>query len=310
MNIDVTVLNPCDGTSNGSVIFKVNAANGGVATVAFVFDGTDESTSFPVASIPVGNSFTYNPGTSISGNYDFFISDNASVIRTPRYGGSYPRFPLVDLPTITSITTGTTDLFNESCSPLSGQIEIQFSGGSITYPGFSPPAMTAPAAVTSVPSGGSFKVTWSSDNSLTGLPLVSNTVTGTTPITLNLATQLTAAGFPTTALPGGVYTVLIEDNYSDCSYTQNFTVVDDVPNAFTISTTDAALCEGEDFSMQIDNPSDPGVTYEVLDGTGPSAPVIATVMGTGGAVIVPPISGLSVGTHTIRVKASLSSCTP
>ncbi|MBT1697830.1 gliding motility-associated C-terminal domain-containing protein [Fulvivirgaceae bacterium PWU4] len=170
--------------------------------------------------------------------------------------------------------------------------------------------MTPPAAVTSVPAGGSFKVTWSSDNSLTGLPLVSNSVTGTTPITLNLANQLTAAGFPTTALPGGVYTVLIEDNYSDCSYTQNFTVVDDVPNPFTISTADAALCEGEDFSMQIDNPSDPGVTYEVLDGTGPSAPVIATVMGTGGAVVVPPISGLSVGTHTIRVKASLSSCTP
>ena len=91
------------------------------------------------------------------------------------------------------------------------------SGGSLALVGGAPPQaeQTSPES--------SFTYTWSADNGLPQLtpPLV-GTWSGTTP--LDLAALLGVPG-----LPGGTYTLVVEDDYSRCSETRQFTITDPTP---------------------------------------------------------------------------------
>jgi gliding motility-associated-like protein len=108
-----------------------------------------------------------------------------------------------------------------------------------------------------------------------------------------------------TNLAGGSYSVVISDNGTNCTFSYGpITITDPVPNAFTISTSDANICAGEDFDFVLDD-TDNGVTYDVFDG----ATLLTSTTGTGSAINL-MLSGLSTGSHTITVRAKFGSCTP
>jgi gliding motility-associated-like protein len=105
-------------------------------------------------------------------------------------------------------------------------------------------------------------------------------------------------------LSGGNYVVVIGDNNANCSFTSSAIVVSDpLPNAFTISTPDNTLCNGDNLTINLQAPApESGVTYTVeVDGT---------LTGSTFAGSSLSFAGLSVGSHTVRVKAALGSCTP
>jgi gliding motility-associated-like protein len=105
-------------------------------------------------------------------------------------------------------------------------------------------------------------------------------------------------------LSGGSYVVVIGDNNANCTFTSSAIVVSDpLPNAFTISTPDNTLCNGDNLTINLQAPApESGVTYTVeVDGT---------LTGSTFAGSSLSFSGLSIGSHTVRVKAALGSCTP
>jgi hypothetical protein len=107
-----------------------------------------------------------------------------------------------------------------------------------------------------------------------------------------------------TGLSGGSYVVTIGDTNANCTFTSSAIVVaDPLPNAFTIATPDNTLCTGDNLVINLNAPApESGVIYTVeLDGA---------LTGTTFAGASLSYPGLSVGSHTIRVKAALGSCTP
>jgi hypothetical protein len=99
-----------------------------------------------------------------------------------------------------------------------------------------------------------------------------NTWDGTTP--LDLAALLGIAG-----LPGGTYTLNIEDNYSVCFETRQFTITDPTPALQNVlAPFTQTICFGEDLTIQLDN-TEAGVDYEILKNG--SIPAMFTFPGTG-----------------------------
>jgi hypothetical protein len=134
------------------------------------------------------------------------------------------------------------------------------------------------------------------------------TVSGAAPI-LNLNTILGVTG-----LPGGEYTLLIEDNYSSCSQTIVQTITDPSPDdSFIVGTTTANVCLGEEGEITLsdseDNTIAPGVVYEVYKN---GNPIGIFVNGTGGALsfIIPDTSLTALTTYNFSIHAVNGNCTP
>jgi gliding motility-associated-like protein len=278
--VDVTLSHPCGGANNGYVVFTViSTSDGNPANLVAVLGTTqNEFNKF----IPVGGSYTYYNSTKTlaPSTFGFLITNQAGndVINTTN---PTDRLSLVALPVIT-IADGTNDLTNSDCANPDGQLQATVAGGSKLLPG-----------------GGSFTYTWTSTSTLPGFPLT-GTFNGTG--TLDLATLLSRAG-----LPGGDYTLLIEDNYSDCSATKTWTITDPQPIVQNITNAGpVAVCTGEDIVIQLGG-SETGVTYEALVNGTPSG---HTAPGTGGAITITVPAASFTNGQTLTVRASFALCMP
>ncbi|MCD9018407.1 T9SS type B sorting domain-containing protein [Parachryseolinea silvisoli] len=279
LRVDVTLSHPCGGANNGYVVFTViSTSDGAPANLVAVLGSTqNEFNKF----IPVGGSYTYyNSGKTLGpSNFGFLITNGPGndVINTTSTG----RLDLVALPAIT-IADGTNDLTNSDCSNPDGQLQATIGGGSKVLAG-----------------GGSFTYTWTSTSTLPGFPLT-GTFDGTG--TLDLANLLSRPG-----LPGGDYTLLIEDNYSDCSATKTWTITDPQPIVQTITNAGPlAVCTGEDIEIQLGG-SENGVTYEALVNGTPSG---HTAPGTGGPITITVPAASFTNGQTLTVRASFALCMP
>ncbi len=286
LNVDVILSHPCNGsTSNGTITYKVNSANGGSAILLAI--GGPNGFVTPVQPILVGSSFTYTPVSPQAGDYDFIINDvlNNFNINTFPAGPPLP-VTLINLPNI--LVNEVSRIDNSSCVAPNGQVIGSVSGGSQT------PALAVP---------GSFTYTWTSGNGLAGLPLT-GTFDGTS--NLNLATQLSLGG-----LPGGTYSLNIKDNYSSCFQSRNFTLADPSPTLFNIMSGSGTACSGSNFTVTL-NGSDgavpaPGAVYEILR-NGSSTGL--TFSGTGSAPfnMIFPTASFTNG-DVLTVRATNGSCT-
>ncbi|MBT1686601.1 T9SS type B sorting domain-containing protein [Dawidia soli] len=276
--VDVTLSHPCGGANNGYVVFTVISTKDGEAAFLAAVLGTPSEVG---KSIPVGGSYTYyNSGKTLGpSNFGFLITDSKSedVINTTSIG----RLDLVALPVIT-IGDGTNDLTNSDCSDPDGQLQATVNGGSKILAG-----------------GGSYTYTWTTTGTLPGFP-VTGTFDGTG--VLDLADLLGRDG-----LPGGDYTLLIEDNYSDCSATRTWTITDPQPIVQTITNAGpVAICNGEDLEIQLGG-SETGVTYEALVNGTPSG---HTAAGTGGPITITVPAASFTNGQTLTVRASFALCMP
>jgi gliding motility-associated-like protein len=289
LNIDVTVSNPCDGSnSNGSINFKVNSANGGSAILVLV--AGPNITDFPGQNIAVGSSFTYIPSSPqaspVFQDYEFVVRDflNNFVINT--FTPTYDAVRLTSLPSIVITDDPIVNLTNTSCTSPNGQVALSIAGGSKSLAG-----------------GGLFDYTFTTSNALPGFP-VTGTFDGTG--TLDLAALLGIGG-----LPGGTYTLTIDDKYSVCGPTKGWTVADPSPVVQTITTSSPeSICTGSNISIQLANSEGAAVTYEIIR-NGSSLPIPLLFPGTGASpfVMTFPSAGFSSG-DIITVRGTNSGCTP
>jgi gliding motility-associated-like protein len=294
LSVNVIVSHPCDGsTSNGSIQFNVLSVNTGAgATKAqlVLISGPNEFFFPPgiTGEINVGSSYTYIPPANQAGTYDFVIRDNrssgADVISTPAPGAPFG-VTLVDLPDLVIIEETLTN--NSNCASPNGQVVASIDGGSKT------PALA--------PTAGSFSYTWSSNNGLSGLPF-NGTSAGVA--NLDLASLLGLSG-----LPGGTYTLTVDDAYSVCSETRDFTIIDPSPTVFNVSTLTPSRCLGSAGSVELSNSEGALVNYEIyLNGN----PTGINQNGTGGALsFTIPAGTLSpAGSYNFTIRAVNGQCTP
>src|SRR5690242_1140374 len=248
LQVDVTVSNPCmnGATLNrGYISFTVVSTVDGLPARLnnIVGNGGAGPNFFTPTLVPVGSTlYFYSNNTVIlnstaftpnvpPGTYEFIIEDNT--------GGEFistfsPTVSNLTLTTLADIVINQDQLTpNPDCAlPYDGQVIISITGGSLgLIPGTPPAEQTGPES--------SFTFTWTSSNGV--IPTTfAGTWDGTTQ--LNLASQLGLVG-----LPGGTYTLLIEDNYSMCSETRAFVVSDPSPdNSFVVGTTTPSICQGND----------------------------------------------------------------
>ncbi len=292
LQVSVFASNPCNGSNNGSIRFTVlGTGDGQPAVLIIVLDGGTFNYPFPTP-IPVGSSFTVNSGSlpsnppaSLSpGSYGFFIRDNANldVINTL---GSRP-ITLTALPNLAA--NEITRANNSDCSAPNGQVVASITGGSRALAG-----------------GGSYTYTWTSSNGLSGLPLTNNNFNGLS--NLDLAALLSRAG-----LPGGTYTLTVQDNFSSCSVSRNFVLADPVPNVYTIISGSGTACSAANFTITL-NGSDgttplPGASYEILR-NGTATGLIFPGTGSAPFNMVFPTGSFSNG-DVLTVRASNGICTP
>ena len=281
LNVDVILLNPCSGsTSNGSITFKVNSANGGSAVLVLV--AGPNITDFPGANILVGNSFVYTPISPQAGAYDFVIRDVLNNFNINTFG-PLPPVTLTNLPVIAL----SQDLLinNTSCAgpaTLTGQIQSTISGGS------------------TILSPGSFNYSWSSGNAFAAWP-ITGTTNGATP--LNLATILGVPG-----LPGGTYTLTVTDNFSVCSQIRSFLITDPSPSIQTITPSSGNVCFGSNFTLQLNASENAPTNYEVFKNG------LATGLIFPGTAASPfnmsfSVAGFVTG-DVLTVRAKNGACTP
>ncbi|MFM7854751.1 MAG: hypothetical protein ACKO96_23205, partial [Flammeovirgaceae bacterium] len=176
---------------------------------------------------------------------------------------------------------------NTRCDTPDGQIVASISGGSQVLAG-----------------GGSYTYTWISSNGLSGLPLT-NVTDGLS--NLDLASLLSISG-----LPGGTYTLTVQDNYSSCSVSRNFAITDPLPNVYNITSGSGTVCSGSNFTITLNNSDGalppPGANYEVYrNGTSTGL----TFPGTGSAPfnMTFPVASFSNG-DVLTVRATNGFCTP
>ncbi|MFM8832383.1 MAG: hypothetical protein ACKOEV_01880, partial [Cytophagales bacterium] len=282
LQVSVFVSNPCNGSSNGFIRFTVtNTTDGQPARLQIVLGPVN---FFGPQTIPVGGSFTFNGTATLPlGLYNFIIADNtgSDVINTfPSSGVTLTTLPNLVINEISRVN-------NSDCGTPNGKVEASISGGSQALAG-----------------GGAYTYTWTSSNGLSGLPF-NNITDGLS--NLDLASLLGVTG-----LPGGTYTLTVQDNYSSCSVSRNFTITDPVPNVYNIISTSATVCSGSNFTITLNNSDGalppPGANYEVYrNGTSTGL----TFPGTGSAPfnMTFPVASFSNG-DVLTVRATNGFCTP
>ncbi|HEY3405221.1 MAG TPA: hypothetical protein VGK59_17675, partial [Ohtaekwangia sp.] len=263
----------------------VNSADGGQAQLIFL-DAPGAGNDLFNQFINVGNTLQVNATRTLpDGTYQFIIQDIMGnfAINTFAAPASYPPIVLTDI--TSPALSEDIRIDNSSCSfPTTGQIQSSISGGSKTLAG-----------------GGSYTYTWSADNSLAGLPLTGVT-DGNTP--LNLSALLGVSG-----LPGGNYTLVVEDNYSQCSASRSFTLSDPSPTVFNITTTSPQnVCAGGNITVTLNNSDGPSVTYQIFrNGVGTGITFSGT--GSGPFVMTFPSTSFS-DNDVISVRATDGFCSP
>jgi len=282
LSVDIDVFNPCQATPNGAIRFTVNTTEGGANAQIVVLGLAGAPSLFPPQIVAPGNSFTFNPSTTLpAGTYDWIIGDGTNIIGSSVDIITYPRLVLTTI-TAPSITKDT-ETNNTSCVVPNGQVQASITGGSKALPG-----------------GGSFNYSWSSSN---GTPTATGTTDGNTP--LNLATLL---GLP--GLRGGTYTLVVDDDFSlSCTATSVFTITDPSPTIFNVTTpSPLSVCSGDNINLTMNN-SEVGVTYEILL-NGFSLPTPITFPGLGAGVFNMTFPSTQFSNGTILVQATNGFCTP
>lgn len=277
LDLGIHVFHPCDGNDNGYIEITVNNANGGSALVIFL-DGPGGS----IVNTPIlqGATLTFNATQDLpSGTYDFIIRDATSTRTINTFvEPAYPSIALQDLLAIT-ITDNAVDLANDNCDATpDASISVDIDEGSLDVTG-----------------GGQLTYNFIGPSGV----IANGTISGTGPVTRTF-----------TGLRGGNYILDVTDEYSVCTATKMWTVTDPIPDAFTISSTDLVICEGEDFILTIDDTDTQNggidVIYQAFEG---ATPLGAPVIGDGNPHNV-TISGLAAGPHAIFVEATEGTCTP
>ena len=320
LEVDVIVQNPC---MNGATLNRgyiafiiVNTADGQPARLNNIVGNSGAGPNFFTQTlIPEGDTLYFFSNNSITinnssftpnipaGSYEFIIEDFTSTEIITTFSPTVSGLTLTTLADI--VINQNTLIHNTDCSlPLEGQIVASITGGSLgLVPGTPPAEQTSPES--------SFNYTWTSNN---GVIPTSHTGTwdGTTPLDLAVLLSLSA-------LPGGTYTLLVEDNYSSCSEMRQFTILDPSPdNSFTVGTTTPSICVGTDGVVTLSGSGDgsvaPGVVYEVYNTTTVPAgvPTGITLTETGGALsfTIPTAMISTPGTYTFRIFGDNGDCTP
>ncbi len=254
LDVDVTVVNECDGLTNGSITFTVNSASGPDATLSIILGPPDLLTA---QVIPVGSSYTFdNGGAGLpGGTYDFIIADGTDNINT--FTVTYPSVTVQSYGLITITTDTQTD--NTSCSSPNGVIEVTLTGGSGSYnytvsgPGGFSDAGTAVAndqlSYNSL-EGGTYSFTVNDDNTvcfatqdiILADPTIAVNLDSTTPNTRCIAafdgtvdiTMTAGSGSYTFAWTGpGAFSSSSEDLTNLDAGTYDLTVTDDITGCFT-----------------------------------------------------------------------------
>ena len=249
LNVTVTSLNACAGSSNGSITITVDNTTTTTAPYNYFIFGLSNGSG------PFVGSLTKGVATTVSNlpvdNYIVNVSDNSPAV---------PNFTtfvnITDVSPGISFSSSAVVVNNSNCTTPDGTITISPTGGS-----------------------GSYTYSWTGPGSFSAS-------------TQNL-----------TGLAGGSYVVTIGDTNANCTFTSTAIIVSDpLPNAFTINTPDNTLCTGDNLTVNLNAPApEGGVTYTLeVDG-------VLTSTFAGASISYP---GLAVGSHTIRVKAALGSCTP
>ncbi|MFM7328863.1 MAG: beta strand repeat-containing protein, partial [Bacteroidota bacterium] len=193
----------------------------------------------------------------------------------------------VTLSALTPITLGTANLVNNSsCTTPNGQVAANLSGGS---------AALLPAG------SGSFNYTWTGPSGVSGLP-ATGTWKGDT--NLDLATVISSTG-----LPGGTYTLQVQDNLSTCTQTKAYTITNPTPTLFNTATTTPTVCKGATGTITLSGSSGSSVTYEVfLNGSATGN----QLTGTGSALsfTIPGATFSSAGTYSFTIRAKDGFCDP
>ena len=282
LQIEVTVINPCDvSASNGSISIKLISSASGSAVVAVLSrTGTTILPNFNLSTSGV-DTYTYVPSAPQNDNYDFIVTDPSTpsdVVNTflANVNG-------LTISALNVITIGTgTKTNNSNCVTPNGQLAATVTGGS--------------AGAT-----GSFTYTWTADNALAGLPL---TGTWNGVGSLNLATLLSTSG-----LPKGTYSLLLEDDLSNCSASKDFTITEELPALFNLTTSTPAICLGSTATLLLSNSNSSNVTYTVFE-NGVSTGIQKT--GTSAALsFTIPGSRLGVdGVYNYTIEASSGICEP
>ncbi|HEX6224161.1 MAG TPA: PKD-like domain-containing protein, partial [Chryseolinea sp.] len=280
LSVDITVINPCPGFG-GAIQFTINSSEASSNALLAVFGPIN---LFPTQSIPEGGTFTFNPSQTLPiGIYDWIISDGTNTVGSL----ATPTAPKITLTSISSpAIVKDIETNNSSCVTPNGQIQASITGGSLTI------------------GAGSYDYNWTSNNTEIPVTGFSGTTDGASP--LNLATLLGKTG-----LKGGIYTLQVSDNFSQCPVTEVFTITDPSPAIFTVSPSSPPaynICAGNNITLTLSG-SEAGVTYEVLR-NGSSLPTPITFLGTGASpfVMTFPSAQFS-GGNNILVQATNGFCT-
>ncbi len=281
IDVDVTGSHPCDGLENGFLRFDVNAASGGSVGIQ-IFGPRN---LFVPQNVNVGDFFIFSPGSGLpAGTYELLIFDDTDGINTS-VDPAYDPFVLENFGVI--VITKDAESNNLSCVTPNGQVTASVTGGSLDINGGAGP--------------GSFEYTWSSNNGLAGLPIGPTAWDGSG--SLDLATLLGLVG-----LPGGTYTLAIEDNLSICNATIDFTISDPSPDQYNINNAGTiTTCAGDDITVELSN-SQNGVTYEIwIDNVFSGNAVIGDGSSPFNIVVS---SGLFSNGQDITIRAVDGFCTP
>ncbi|MEM8565668.1 MAG: hypothetical protein AAGF85_04365, partial [Bacteroidota bacterium] len=254
LNVDVFASHPCDGANNGQLVLTLNSANGGTANYTIIGPTAALVISGPII---VGTPVIFNtdPGSLPAGDYDFIFSDGVNVINTfvPQGGNT---LTLQDLTPLTIIDNSSD---NTSCISPNGELNLDFTGGSLDLPG-----------------GGILNYSITASNGNPSFP-ITGTYTGTSIVIPGLA--------------GGDYIITVDDSLSVCGIdplfdpTATIEIEDPVPNTYSILAPFVQdVCEDGDATFTL-NASDGSVNYQVvvLPGQTPLTPNIVEP-GTGGAI--------------------------
>ncbi|MEP2772708.1 MAG: hypothetical protein ABJH05_11195, partial [Fulvivirga sp.] len=304
LSVDVTVSNECDvpGAANGFITFTVVGSGTGDANLNVIVGPVSK---FTPTNIPVGGSYTFNlddGGSGLpDGNYRFYIEDGSSTDIIDQLAPGAGVF-VEELEPITITSTGTTT-DNTSCGTPNGQIEVLIENGSLK----------------DIAPNGSISYTWTSDNGLAGLPLTINNATGSPDFTANLLTDLQNNGFPgLTGLPGGQYSITVDDDFSVCSGSlisdPSLNIADPSPSDRSFQNPGPrTVCTGSGTTIVLENSetpspiSEPDIFYQLqVDG----ADVGAAQVGTGGDLTYNLGSGDFSDGSVITIIASQGACTP
>src|SRR5688572_22195508 len=110
--VDVFLSNPCEGSPNGSILFKVVATPDGQPAKLQVIVGPPNL--FAQQLIPVNGTYRFDPLESLPvEGYEFIIADNTETILINTFGS--PLF-LTALPDIVVTDDPSTDLTNSNCT--------------------------------------------------------------------------------------------------------------------------------------------------------------------------------------------------